>query len=214
MKGAPMPDTASYKVHKGKVFHLCSFCESKMENQLEQAGQQDTCPNCGKTFIVPGIKELTEVRTEKNRMEHQRMQAIQLQLNAEREERARQEAAKAKREEEEKRKKEIAASRQPVRYVRRAPKYRALSLCAAGLAVCGVFSLFAALISALDAIRGGGHDATSLFVWGVVSGIGLMGSAALLEAVRDTAMNSRQAADCLSDIEIMLRKQNQRENGQ
>ena len=52
-----------YKVKSRRVLHKCPNCQAALENSLDNAGEQDTCPNCRQLFIVPGVQERNEEAT-------------------------------------------------------------------------------------------------------------------------------------------------------
>ena len=45
---------------KSRVTYSCPRCEAGLMNYLAEAGNHDSCPECGISFSVPGPKELTE----------------------------------------------------------------------------------------------------------------------------------------------------------
>ncbi len=61
----PDPPTA-YETTRGffsktlKVKYKCPVCSIKLTNSLAEAGENDSCPECHATFIVPGNKERKE----------------------------------------------------------------------------------------------------------------------------------------------------------
>ncbi|MFA5864741.1 MAG: hypothetical protein WC975_08640 [Phycisphaerae bacterium] len=51
-------------VHGEFVVYQCPSCQGQLESPLKDAGTNDTCPMCQKSFTVPGIKELNAKKTE------------------------------------------------------------------------------------------------------------------------------------------------------
>lgn len=47
-----------------RVHYKCPSCAGELESPLNDAGKPDTCPLCGKAFVVPGQRELENRRTE------------------------------------------------------------------------------------------------------------------------------------------------------
>ena len=55
--GKPMTDTPKIKktlTGKYQVHYKCPSCSESLVNDLSDAGEQDACPNCHGTFVVPG----------------------------------------------------------------------------------------------------------------------------------------------------------------
>ena len=46
----------------------CPKCGIKLAESLKNAGQQDTCPECGQKFVIPGAEELSRQRKEQDRI--------------------------------------------------------------------------------------------------------------------------------------------------
>ena len=46
----------------------CPKCGIKLSESLKNAGQQDTCPECGQKFVIPGAEELSRQRKEQDRI--------------------------------------------------------------------------------------------------------------------------------------------------
>ncbi|GAB5404565.1 MAG: hypothetical protein Aurels2KO_27960 [Aureliella sp.] len=88
-----------------RVKYLCPGCNTKLENELAEAGAQDVCPDCGTRFQVPGIGKRKAVEAELKQKALLRKEALQRKeeerQQREAEERRRAEEAKLKREEEE-----------------------------------------------------------------------------------------------------------------
>lgn len=67
-----------YKTIAGavRVKHQCPHCSEAIENEIAEAGHPDSCPACGKTFVVPGKAQrekleadLARAREDKRRRE-------------------------------------------------------------------------------------------------------------------------------------------------
>lgn len=56
------------------VKYDCPQCKSRLTSPLDDAGKQDSCPDCGVSFLVPGVTERREVlaQQERSRAEKQR----------------------------------------------------------------------------------------------------------------------------------------------
>lgn len=69
MSTHPTPPYKLTRTLKGKlrVKYSCPFCKDVLENELAEAGQQDTCPTCAKTFTVPGEAKRKEVEANLHR---------------------------------------------------------------------------------------------------------------------------------------------------
>jgi DNA-directed RNA polymerase subunit RPC12/RpoP len=46
------------------VSYDCPNCKARLKSKLSEAGGTDQCPECGVSFIVPGIEEQTKIRGE------------------------------------------------------------------------------------------------------------------------------------------------------
>jgi DNA-directed RNA polymerase subunit M/transcription elongation factor TFIIS len=83
---------ANYKIFttltgKKRIKHKCPKCAGLIENEFAEAGQPDSCPVCGQSFIVPGAVELKQheenLRKEAAARERQKVEAAQEQQRAE-----------------------------------------------------------------------------------------------------------------------------------
>ena len=79
--------TGSYSVH-----YDCPACGERLISPLEDAGDQDECPDCQKTFTVPGTKQ--REKHERIKLKKQQEKDVQADLKK----RKKQEAAQAKQE--------------------------------------------------------------------------------------------------------------------
>src|SRR4051812_40228017 len=70
----------------------CPQCFAKLKSPLDDAGKSDTCPQCGRQFIVPGADERESIRTEE-------AAAVQAKLNAKQNEQSLQEEKRRKQQE-------------------------------------------------------------------------------------------------------------------
>lgn len=69
-----------YKVHKtrkGKirVKYDCPSCQTPLENELAEAGIEDSCPDCGTKYLVPGVDKRIQVEDELKRQAQARKKA-------------------------------------------------------------------------------------------------------------------------------------------
>lgn len=67
---------------KIRVKYVCPKCKEKLESELFEAGDDDTCPTCQSPFKVPGVKKRAEVEAELKRRnaakrEEERLAAIE-----------------------------------------------------------------------------------------------------------------------------------------
>ena len=60
---------------KWQVHYECPQCGEALVNELEDAGQTDTCPNCEFGFVVPGQQVKQEVEREQRELLRQRQMA-------------------------------------------------------------------------------------------------------------------------------------------
>lgn len=42
----------------------CPKCQTRLTSPLDDAGKSDSCPDCGTTFVVPGVAEREQIRAE------------------------------------------------------------------------------------------------------------------------------------------------------
>ncbi len=96
-----MPEIAHKfeKTRKGQIHvkYQCPGCQTKLENQLAEAGARDACPDCGVGFVVPGLAKRKAVEAELKQKALQRREAEllrQKEATAEAERRKLAEAAK------------------------------------------------------------------------------------------------------------------------
>ena len=65
---------------KTRVVYDCPTCGLELDNTLDEAGNNDTCPGCDASFVVPGVvkrKELERQKTEKaEKKQQQKLQQI------------------------------------------------------------------------------------------------------------------------------------------
>lgn len=87
---------------KLRVKYECPACKSPLESELAEAGSKDTCPDCQKPFLVPGVKKRLQVEKElaeklaRQKAEHEQREA----RKAEQERIASEQAAVAKQQQE------------------------------------------------------------------------------------------------------------------
>jgi uncharacterized Zn finger protein (UPF0148 family) len=77
------------------VSYSCPQCETALVSKDDEAGKQETCPECGAQFVVPGKQELTDListKEQKTREARERAERVQrLKEEAEAEQRRREE---------------------------------------------------------------------------------------------------------------------------
>lgn len=49
------------------VSYNCPQCATALKSNLDEAGNHDTCPECGAQFVVPGKKELSDIKSAEER---------------------------------------------------------------------------------------------------------------------------------------------------
>lgn len=54
------------------VGYDCPNCKARLTSPLDDAGKQDSCPDCGARFVVPGVEERDRIRGEKAAAAQQR----------------------------------------------------------------------------------------------------------------------------------------------
>lgn len=80
-----------------KVVYDCPKCEHNLCNPLDDAGSDDTCPECGCDFVVPGIDDLKRIRQEiENKRQSKIHKAIQERIEVEAEKQSEKQAASDK----------------------------------------------------------------------------------------------------------------------
>ncbi len=96
---------SDYTIKKGAlgtvVQYACPQCRTPLTSHFSQAGEQDTCPDCGAIFVVPGETEKQQLveqaaHEKKQRVEEQRrkeIQAAEARQRIEEQRKAREEAA-------------------------------------------------------------------------------------------------------------------------
>jgi hypothetical protein len=50
------------KITKQLIQYNCPYCSSPLESSFDEAGTKDSCPRCGNNFVVPGQREIAELR--------------------------------------------------------------------------------------------------------------------------------------------------------
>lgn len=56
------------------VVYDCPHCKCGLKSSLDEAGLKDTCPECGRTFVVPGSVDKERVRNEHQERERERQE--------------------------------------------------------------------------------------------------------------------------------------------
>ena len=51
----------------------CSKCQTRLTSPLDDAGKSDSCPDCGTTFVVPGVAEREQIHAEAAAAQQQKM---------------------------------------------------------------------------------------------------------------------------------------------
>jgi DNA-directed RNA polymerase subunit RPC12/RpoP len=69
-----------YKIHRTvggavRLKYLCPKCQEKLESDIEEAGKQDTCPNCSEGFLVPGVAQLQSYQAALSREQSKRLES-------------------------------------------------------------------------------------------------------------------------------------------
>lgn len=64
-------------VHKGMLgghtlSYDCPSCSAALKSKLDDAGNQDTCPECGRPYVVPGIAERNRIHDEEEAIKEQK----------------------------------------------------------------------------------------------------------------------------------------------
>ena len=84
----------SYRVKRAffghAIHYCCPQCSAALKSKLADAGQNDTCPNCERTFVVPGAAERQQIedkRQARNAYKRQLREQRQAEAAAEAEER-------------------------------------------------------------------------------------------------------------------------------
>lgn len=205
----------TYTIEKSKILYNCPGCNNPLESRLEEAGAQDTCPICGRTFVVPAREEVQRLQAEKARLAALRRQQEELAAAAHKEQQARmQEHAAAELEaeqartaehrrvleaEESRRRQEL--ERQAKTTIPAYTKIRAYSdylvilgwLCYLGAGLVGIIAFAAGAASSTPGpvpLMMGLLSAISLAVAGFLFCV----SAEMLSAFRDIAVNSWRTA--------------------
>src|SRR5689334_3144279 len=79
-----------------RISYVCEYCRHFLESPIEEAGTTQSCPNCARRFVVPGVAERQMVEQERaQRAQEKAQRARELERRAE--QRAREKAEERER---------------------------------------------------------------------------------------------------------------------
>jgi len=186
-----------YEIRRGvlgtSVIYVCPQCKGLLKSKLEEAGNQDRCPDCGADFNIPGTKEKiaesaaveAEIENRRREAETQAQQLQQQRIHRE-QNRARDQRIRA-----EQQRADDRLARGKAHYAD-IPKYDAIKIWAAISNIIGGLCIFLGVVVVVLVAANRERIAEGLIGFVILDFIGLayFVLAQTLDAFRDIAINS------------------------